>query len=216
MLSSRSWYTLTLLPDGRVLAAGGETEACSGRICYFGGAVASAELYDPVSGTFSATDSMTTAREIHTATLLNDGKVLVAGGESWIGAFPQVSASAELYTPPTLIPAPRLFPLSDDGKGQGAIWHAATGQAAAPGAPAVAGEALSMYTANLAEGGAIPPQISIGGRLAPILYFGDATGYPGFFQVNVAVPAGIAPGPAVPVRLTYLGRSSNTVTIAVW
>jgi len=66
MLSSRAWHTLTLLPDGRVLAAGGETEACSGpnQFCYFGGTMASAELYDPVSGAFSATGSMTTAREI--------------------------------------------------------------------------------------------------------------------------------------------------------
>lgn len=215
MLFSRAWHTLTLLPDGRVLAAGGETEACIGpqQFCYFGGTVASAELYDPVSGAFSATSSMTAAREIHTATLLNDGRVLVAGGESWIGAFPQASASAELYTPPALIPAPRLFPLSGDG--QGAIWHATTGEVVSGGNPAIAGEALAMYTSNLAEGGAVPPQVTIGAKLAEILYFGDAPGYPGYFQVNFRVPNGVAPGSAVPVRLTYIGRPSNAVTIGV-
>ena len=72
-----------------------------------------------------------------------------------------------------------------------------------------------MYTNNLIEGGAIPPQVAIGGQLAEVLYFGDAPGYPGFFQVNFRVPSGVTPGPAVPVRLTYLDRPSNEVTVAL-
>jgi uncharacterized protein (TIGR03437 family) len=114
-----------------------------------------------------------------------------------------------------LVPAPRLFSLAGDGTGQGAIWHSISGQAASPAAPAVAGEVLSLYTVNLTEGGVIPPQVFIGGKSAEILYFGGAPGYPGFNQVNVRVPDGVAPGSAVPVRLTYLGRWSNPVTIAV-
>jgi uncharacterized protein (TIGR03437 family) len=51
--------------------------------------------------------------------------------------------------------------------------------------------------------------------LAQILYFGDAPGYPGFNQVNIRVPDGIAPGSAVSVRLICLDRASNEVTIAV-
>ena len=72
-----------------------------------------------------------------------------------------------------------------------------------------------MYTTSLFEGGVIPPQVAIGSQLAEILFFGDAPGYPGYYQVNFQVPNGIAPGPAVSVRLTYLSRPSNGVAIGV-
>ena len=57
---------------------------------------ASAELYDPASGTWTATGSLNTARDFHTATLLQNGMVLVAGGFDSNG---NDSASAELYDP---------------------------------------------------------------------------------------------------------------------
>jgi len=207
MIVGRLQNTATLLSDGTVLFAGGHNVI---------DLAASAEIYDPVQEAFGRTASMPTARELHTATLLNDGRVLIAGGDDERYWIPEtILSSAELYTPAALVPAPVLVSLSGDGKGQGAIWHSATGLIASYQNPAVAEEILSMYTISLLEGGVVPPQVAIGGQLAEILFFGDAPGYPGYFQVNFRVPNGVAPGSAVSVRLTYIGRPSNAVTIGL-
>jgi len=101
MTAPRVWHSSTSLAGGTVLIAGGETDACTGNFCGFFGSVASAELYDPSTGTFVATGDMPARRETHTATLLNDGRVLIAGGVSYggIGIFFGSLASAELYNP---------------------------------------------------------------------------------------------------------------------
>jgi N-acetylneuraminic acid mutarotase len=83
----RAYQTATLLPDGRVLVAGGNSR--------FGSALSFAELYDPGSGSWTATGRMIEARADHTATLLPDGKVLVAGGDSSSGLV----TPAEVYDP---------------------------------------------------------------------------------------------------------------------
>ena len=92
MRTERRGHTATLLADGTVLVAGG---CCRGLLG--GDSLDSAELYNPSSGTWGATPSMTTARFAHTATLLADGKVLVAGGVSI--SFGEALDSAELYDP---------------------------------------------------------------------------------------------------------------------
>ena len=203
MTVGREQHTATPLADSTVLIAGGLGDASIG---------GSAEIYDPGPGTFTAIGDMTTPRALHTATLLGDGRVLVAGGYD-ARHSETILSSAELYTPAVLVPPPALFSLTGDGKGQGAIWHTDTGQIASSQTPAAAGDALAMYTTSLVEGGVVPPQVAIGGKLAEILFFGDAPGYPGYFQVNFRVPSGVAPGSAVSVRLTYTGRPSNAVTI---
>jgi hypothetical protein len=75
-----------LLSSGKVLIAGGSVST----------ALSSAELYDPIAGTFSSAGSLLVASESHTSTLLADGTVLIAGGNDLEQDY---FLSAERYTP---------------------------------------------------------------------------------------------------------------------
>ena len=84
MAQGRWGHSATLLEDGRVLVVGGQETLSV--------ALATAEVYDPSTATWSSAGSMSEARgEGHTATLLGDGRVLVTGG----------SSSVEVYDPST-------------------------------------------------------------------------------------------------------------------
>jgi len=122
-------------------------------------------------------------------------------------------SSCEIYHPAQLKPAPVLD--SFTGSAQGVILHGGTGVVASPSNPALAGEVLEIYAAGLLGGSVIPPQVSLSGRLAEVFWFGNAPGFVGLNQINVRVPSRLAPGPAVPVYLTYIRRPSNEVTIGV-
>jgi hypothetical protein len=87
MTASRTAHTATLMPDGRVLIAGGVQDVGPILPIPQGPGVASAELYDPASGTFTATGSMSEGRSGHTATLLADGTVLVTGTDNTAEQF---------------------------------------------------------------------------------------------------------------------------------
>ncbi len=93
MTANRGCHTATLLANGKVLITGGSDQDPTGT------GLASAELYDPVTGTFTQTGSMAVGRFLHTATLLQNGKVLIAGGITTSASEPV--ATAELYDPAT-------------------------------------------------------------------------------------------------------------------
>ena len=93
LATARWFHTATLLPNGQVLVTGGQKG--TGHHIYEN--LASAELYDPATGVWTPTGSMTTVRAFHTATLLPSGQVLVAGG---FDGFDHL-ASSELYDPAT-------------------------------------------------------------------------------------------------------------------
>jgi hypothetical protein len=108
----RIFSSATLLPDGKVLIAGGMSaspaaDGASPVPDFQGAPTAQAELFDPATGTFSATGPMTMARVWHTATALPDGRVLVVGGTHDTDTIATTSSvdptalTAEIYDPAT-------------------------------------------------------------------------------------------------------------------
>lgn len=95
MAAARVYLTATRMPDGRVLVTGGGARPGAGPAIH---ALASAEVYDPSTGSWRPTGPMRETRLKHRATLLPDGDVLVTGGLDRIGPS-GVSATADLYHP---------------------------------------------------------------------------------------------------------------------
>jgi hypothetical protein len=108
----REQNTATLFRDGTVLFTEGHGSV---RVSTGFDHIASAELYDPLSGMFATTGSMATGRELHAATLLNDDTILITRGDeywpTWLGGdggrdpANSILASAEIYTPAVSVPA---------------------------------------------------------------------------------------------------------------
>ena len=89
-MAPRQGMTATLLKNGQVLIAGGDSARNTSQLI--------AELYDPATNTFTPTGNLNSGRMAHTATLLDDGKVLLVGGSS---GNDKILASAEIYDPGT-------------------------------------------------------------------------------------------------------------------
>ena len=106
MAFPRTYHTLTLLPDGTVLATGGgiTTDAVA-----LSGAVKAAELWSPVTETWTVMASMSVPRLYHsTALLLPDARVLIMGGGRFFGQPDSTDQlSAQIYSPPYLFKGTR-------------------------------------------------------------------------------------------------------------
>ncbi|AFE07234.1 branched-chain amino acid ABC transporter2C amino acid-binding protein [Corallococcus coralloides DSM 2259] len=90
LTQQRSMHTATLLADGRVLVVGGTTDYPVYSL------LESCEIYDPATNTWTTVAPLSPGRRSHTATLLPDGRVLVAAG--WT---PTYTANAAIYSPST-------------------------------------------------------------------------------------------------------------------
>ncbi|MDQ3012269.1 MAG: hypothetical protein M3X11_16365 [Acidobacteriota bacterium] len=95
LITGRELATATLLPNGKVLVTGGSGPGNNLD------SLNTAEVYDPATGSWSPAGTMNAARSAHTATLLANGKVLVASGAAGTYTSPILHASAELYDPAT-------------------------------------------------------------------------------------------------------------------
>ena len=151
-----------------------------------------------------------------------------------------VEVSGMQYSmPETVVVAaaqPSVFTQDQSGSGAGAILTASAANGAVAlntaSAPAAAGDVLEVYCTGL---GTVSPAVTagatapldtlsrttntvtavIGGVPAQVQFAGLAPGYAGLYQVNVAVPPGVTPGPAVPLVLTEAGALSPPVTVAI-
>lgn len=155
MTSPRIWDTATLLADGRVLLVGGLANPNLSATTDGGGAAdttpMSAEVYDPASGTFSPTGASSGMRVGHTANLLGDGHVLVAGGLAQSdGSQSQdpFSKGAELFDPT----AGAFAPTGDMVEGQ--AFH--TGTTLQDGKVLLAGFGAAAMQGMMGSGGSSP------------------------------------------------------------
>jgi N-acetylneuraminic acid mutarotase len=95
MTVGRVYHTATLLPNGQVLVAGGRDSVAGEFQAGGGDALATAELYDPATGSWASTGSLMGPRAFDTAVQLSDGEVLVVGG---IGVDPGFGAGTSTYS----------------------------------------------------------------------------------------------------------------------
>ena len=111
MTRARDNHIATLLPDGTVLVSGGETQECDVQVGFCTTTIV--EAFDPATGSFQAVGNMNAPRAGHTATLLMNGTILLAGGYGGIGRFIG-PFSSEIYSPPVPLPTPVVTELRFD------------------------------------------------------------------------------------------------------
>lgn len=201
----------TLLLDGRVLVTGG----FGGPYAYASSAVASAEIWDPSSGTFSTTGSMANERVGHAATLLPDGRVLVIGGvgpQGWLTSAEIWDVATAGFTPagdfagPEGVDTATLLPSGDVlvlGKGAAKLWQPAT-------------ETFASASSDLAVTGSTPATATslLDGRVLIIARSSERTQPSAFITSDgqTALPAGSLLQPRMRYAATLLWDGRVLIT----
>ena len=147
-----------------------------------------------------------------------------------------VQHGVTLSVPQSLVVAkaqPGIFTVNQQGTGQGSIVKSDQVTLAQRGTPAAVGETIVIYCTGLGavtpavkEGSPAPTTpplsttvnmvtVTIGGMPARVDFSGLTAGYPGLYQINAVVPAGITTGDTVPVVVSVAGQTSPPVTMAV-
>jgi uncharacterized protein (TIGR03437 family) len=170
MLFSRSGHSATLLPGGHVLIVGGyDGDAYDTGVPM----LTDAEDYDPSTGSFTSAGRLLYLREGHTATLLPDGTVLIAGGSNQ-------TADAELYIPPLRAASSAGLSGSLAPDSLASLFGSRLATITASADPLSAPTSLGGISLRLVD--------SVGvARLVPLLYVSPT-------QINFRVPAGTATG----------------------
>ena len=188
MPEAKKSHTSTLLPNGKVLVIGGYDDGYYTNTGIF----ASATLYDPSTGTWTATSDMPVARYGHTTTLLPNGKVLIAGGAD---SYSTRLASTILYDPATgmwattgnmtrarfghtatLLPSGKVLVTAgaSDGVNSAELYDPATGTWAATGVMPSSPYAFAYPAATLLTNGKV---LVIGGTTGGVTYPSSAVLY---------------------------------------
>jgi len=194
MAYPRSYHNLTILPNGHVLVTGGGTTTTK---VDYANAVHAAELWSPVTRTWTTLASSQRPRMYHsTALLLPDATVLVAGSGRQNGRSqpdPADQQNAEIFSPPYLFRGPRpVISGAPDVVSYGSVFTVATPNAAqiasvallAPGSVTHAFNQNQRYVplAFTASAGALSVQAPAHGNLAPpgpyMLFIVDTNGVP--------------------------------------
>lgn len=155
----RMMHTTTALPGGGALVIGGRR----GTFMEFLPPEPVIERLDPATGVWSAAGTMWRARQQHTATLLTDGKVFVAGGTSLDASAPIAQSTWEIYDPET--EAVTHGTLTPDRTSHSAVRLRDGRVLLVGGTSTVTGQAADMRTSQLVDATTSPPTFTDGGTL---------------------------------------------------
>jgi hypothetical protein len=211
MLTARYAHTLTMLPDGKVLAVGGGSNLDQQDVA--GGTLASEE-WDPTTGTWTSLASAAVPRVYHsTAVLLPDGRVLVAGGGEAEGTASPAERNAQFYSPPYLFKGARPTITSvPSTSGYGATIKVDTPDAGAIASVALVSLGADTHTLDMNQH-FVPLSFTTGtGSLNVTLPASSSVAPPGTYMLFIVNGNGV---PSVAPFLRLVPSSATPPTVSI-